>query len=182
PVGGDILAGGQEVGPGVAGHGALGGPHHLELAVVLNFTDQHRLGDVVVRHHRRVAAGEVGDHHADHGVGHRVGVGGAVLLHRIDPHVEADVVGFHGVVGDPILVLDEGLPGFDEGVVGVILDAHEVVPGRVVTDQGSGVDAGEFLLAHGEGDHGNIRGRNALVAQLHVERHVGVAVDGGHHR
>ena len=45
------LESGRIVRPFVADHEARGLPDGLELAVGLDFADQHRLGDVVVRHH-----------------------------------------------------------------------------------------------------------------------------------
>ena len=83
----------QVVRPLVADDEAGGLPHHVELAVVLDLADQHRLGDVVVRHHGREAAGQVRHRDADDRVDHRVRIGGAGLLHRLHPHVEADVRG-----------------------------------------------------------------------------------------
>ena len=47
-----------------------------------------------------------------------------------------------------------------------------------MADQRAGVEAGQFFLANREGDDGNVLGLDALVAELLVERHVGVAVDG----
>ena len=82
---------------------------------------------------------------------------GAGLLHRLDPHVEADHVRFHRVVGDALGVLGEGLPLLDEVVVGRRLDRLEVVPGGEVADQRLGVDAGELFLADREGDDRNVR-------------------------
>ncbi len=51
-----------------------------------------------------------------------------------------------------------------------------------MADQRRGVDAGQFLLAHGERDHRDVGRVHALVGKLFIERHVGVAVDGGDHR
>ena len=45
-----------------------------------------------------------------------------------------------------------------------------------------GVDAAQLLFTHREGHHRDVGRLQALVAQLLVERHVGVAVDGRHHR
>ena len=42
-----------------------------------------------------------------------------------------------------------------------------------------GVDAAQFFLAHRERHHRHVGGLQAGVAQFLVERHVGVAVDGG---
>ena len=54
---------------------------------------------------------------ADDRVDHRVGIGGAGLLDRLHPHVEADVVRFHRVVGGALVVLGEGVPLLDERLV-----------------------------------------------------------------
>ena len=47
-----------------------------------------------------------------------------------------------------------------------------------MADERLGVEARQLLLADREGDDRNVFGRNLLVAELLVERHVGVAVDG----
>ena len=51
-----------------------------------------------------------------------------------------------------------------------------------MADQRLGVDAAQLLLADRERDHRHVRRLQALVAELLVERHVGVAVDGRDHR
>ena len=132
--------------------------------------------------HHRGAAGKVGGGDADHGVGDFVGVGGLGFLHRLGPHVEADIGGFHGVVGYPFAVTDVVVPLLDEAVVLVGVDALEIIPGGQVADQRAGVDTGQFLLADGERHHRDVGGVDALVAQFLVERYVGVTIDGGHHR
>ena len=136
---------------------------------------------MVVRHHGGVAAGQVGYGHTDDGVLDRVNVGGFSLLDRLHPHVEADVVGFHRVVGHGFLVTGVLDPLVDKVVVGVGIHAHEVVPGGQVAHQRRRVDTGQFLLTHGEGNHRDVGRGDALVAQFAVEGHVGVTVDGGHH-
>ena len=75
PVGDQVLRALEEVGPLVAHDQAGGLPHHVELAVGLDLADQHRLGDVVVRHHGGDAAGEVRHLDAVHGDVH---LGGSI--------------------------------------------------------------------------------------------------------
>ena len=108
---------------------------------------------------------------------HLLDVGRAGLLHRLHPQVEADVVRFHRIVGRALRVLDVGLPLLDERLVRRRADALEVVPGRQVADERLGVEARELLFADREGDDRDVLGRDLLVAELLVERHVGVAVD-----
>ena len=132
--------------------------------------------------HHRHAAGQVRHLLAVHRLTHRVDLGGAGLLDRLGPHLEADVGGLHGIVGHPLVVLDESVPFLDELVIGVRLDAHEVVPSGEMADQRAGVEAGQLLLADGEGDHRDLLGLDALVTELLVEGNVGIAVDGGDHR
>src|SRR5262249_41042486 len=60
PVGFDILAARQEIGPGVPRHQSGGFPNHVELTVRLHFADQHRLGDVMVRQNLRLSTRQVG--------------------------------------------------------------------------------------------------------------------------
>ncbi len=62
-----------------------------------------------------------------------------------------------------------------------VIDALEVVPRGEVADQRLGVEAGQLFLADAERDHRDVGRLDALVAEFLVERHVGVAVDGGHH-
>ncbi|VTR67988.1 conserved hypothetical protein [Desulfosarcina cetonica] len=151
------------------------------MAVILDFADQNRFGDVMVGHHGGIAAGQVGNGDADDGVLNGRGIGGAGLFNGLDPHVEADEMGFHGIIGDTFVVLDEGQPTLDEGVVGRRVNAHEVIPGGQMAHQRLGIDAGEFFLTHGEGHDRDRLGGHALVAQFFIERHVGIAVDGGDH-
>ena len=91
-------------------------------------------------------------------------------------------MGLHRVVGDALRVLGVGVPLLDERLVGRRVDRHEVVPRRQVAEQRLGVDAGQLLLADREGDDRNVGRLDALVGQLLVEGHVGVAVDGRDHR
>src|SRR5690554_4299033 len=138
PVADQILGARQEVRPGIPGHGGRGFPDHGELAVVLDLANQHRLGDVVVRHHGGVAAGEVGHARPDDGdfhVSHGVADG---YLHRFNVHVGTDVLGCGRVVGGSGIVALVDHPGVDEVVVGVVIHAHEVVPGSQVANQRSG--------------------------------------------
>ncbi len=122
------------------------------------------------------------------GIAHLADVGATGLLDRLRPHVDADIGGFHRVVryrlvgARQALVLGVGLPLGDELLVDRILHRLEVVPGGQVTDQRFGVDAAQLLFADREGDHRHVGGFQALVGQFLVERHVGVAVDGRHHR
>ena len=75
------------------------------------------------------------------------------------------------------IFLGESLPLLDELLVRRSLDRFEVIPGGQMADQRLGVDAGKLFLADREGDDGDVRGLDSLVAQFLVEGHVGVAVD-----
>jgi hypothetical protein len=97
-------------------------------------------------------------------VTHRVDVGGPGLLDRLRPHVEADVVRFHRVVGDALRILDEDMPLLDEILVLRRIDAHEVVPGGEMADQRLGVDAGELFFFDRKGHHGDVPGIDAWFA------------------
>ena len=101
---------------------------------------------------------------------------------RLHPHVEADVMGFHRIIGRAFVVLDELVPLLDEGLVGGRIDQFEIVPGGEMADERLRVEAGEFLFADREGDDGDVGRLDALVAEFLVEGHVGVAVDRRHHR
>ena len=182
PVADQVLGAFELLRPGIAGHQVLGLPDHVELAVALDLADEHRLGDVVVGQHLGGAAGQVRRFDAGQRVDHLVGIGRLHLLDRLDPHVEADHVRFHRVVGRALRVLGVGLPVLDELLVGRRLDRLEVVPGGEMADQRLGVDAGELFLTDRERDHRNVGRLDALVAELLVEGNVGVAVDGRDHR
>ncbi|MCY1236383.1 hypothetical protein D9M72_490360 [compost metagenome] len=133
---------------------------------------------MVVRHHRRIAAREVRHGDADHRVENGVGISGACLLDGLQPHVEADIMRFHRVVGHALVVLGIGLPGLDELGIGRRVDRLEIVPCRQMPDKRSGIEAGEFLFANREGDDRDILSLHALVRQFLVEGYVGIAVDG----
>ena len=135
-----------------------------------------------LRPHRDLEAGRRLDLLADHRLAHRVDVGRSGLLHRLHPHVEQDIGRFHRVVGDALGVLGVGAPLGDERLVLRRVDRLEVAPGREMPDQRLGVEAGEFLLADRERDDRNVGGFDALIAELLVERHIGVAIDGRDHR
>src|SRR5882757_4869035 len=182
PVADQVLGAVELLRPGVAGHQARGLPDHVELAVALDLADEHRLGDVVVRQHLRGATGQVRRLDAGERVDHLVRIGRLHLLDRFHPHVEADHVRFHRVVGDALRILGVGLPVLDELLVRRGLDRLEIVPGGEMAEQRLGVDAGELFFADRERHHRDVGRLDALVAQFLVERNVGVAVDGGDHR
>src|SRR5882757_5849525 len=57
PVADQVLGAVELFRPCIAGNQTRGLPHHVELAVRLDFADEHRLGDVMVRKHLGGAAG-----------------------------------------------------------------------------------------------------------------------------
>ena len=135
----------------------------------------------MVGQHFGAAAGEVGHFHADQRFFHRIRLSAAGFFHRFHPHIEADISGFHRVVGNGFAVFFEGFPVFDKGFVGRCVDALEIIPRRQMPHQRLGVDAGKLLFAHRKRNHRNLVGRDALVGQFFIERHVGIAIDGRHH-
>src|SRR4030088_2617127 len=181
PVADQVLGAFQLLRPCIAGHQARGLPHHVELAVALDLAKEPRLGDVMVRKHLGGAAGQVFGFDAGQRFDHLVGVDRLGLLDRLDPHVEADDVGFHRIVGHTLRILGVGLPRLDELVVLGRLDRLEVVPGGEMAEQRLSVDAGEFFFTDRERDNRNVSRLDTLVAELLVEGNVGVAVDGGNH-
>src|SRR5580700_8290232 len=86
----------------------------------------------------------------------------------------------HRVVSGPLGVFDERVPLINERRICRRLDAFKVVPGRQMADQRFGVKTRELFLADRERDDWNVLRRNLLVAELFVEGHVGVAVNGGY--
>ncbi len=107
PVGFDALVFRQHVRPGIARHVAIGLPP-VELAVGLDFADQHRLGQVMVRQDLGRAAREVRHLEADDRLEDGVGIGGAAastaFTHRLKPMVGR----FHRVVGRALVVVGVG--------------------------------------------------------------------------
>jgi len=63
-----------------------------------------------------------------------------------------------------------------------VLHRHEVVPRGQVAEQRLGVDAAQFLFPDRERHHWHVGRFQPGVAQFLVERHIGIAVDGGDHR
>jgi hypothetical protein len=80
---------------------ALGLVDDVELAVGLHLADHHRLVQVVVAlvHRQREAARRL-EGLAVHRRADLVDLDGLGLLDRLLPHVDADVGGFHRIVGD----------------------------------------------------------------------------------
>ena len=64
---------------------------------------------------------------------------------------------------------------------GVLIE-FEVVPRGEMADQRLGVEPGEFLFADRKRHHWDVGRLDALIAEFLVERNIGVAIDGGHHR
>src|SRR6267142_6549525 len=180
----------DERAPGLGLDRPLGLPHDVELAVALHLADEHRLVEVVVLLVH--LGGDARGRHeglARHRRGHLVDVEALRLLDRLLPHVHADVGGFHRGVGQrlvlvpgDVLRLGIGGPLLGDLVIGRALDRHEVVPRREVTDERIGVDAAQLFFTDRDRHHRHIGGLQALIAELLVERHVGVAVDGRDHR
>src|SRR5690606_3751844 len=117
PVGHDVLRARQVVRPRVADDGARRLPYDLELTVLLDLADEDGFRDVVIRHHRRDAAGEIRHGHADDRLLHRGGIRRPGLLDGFDPHVESDVVRLHRIVRHALAIADERVPLLDELVV-----------------------------------------------------------------
>ena len=139
------------------------------------------LGDVMVRHHRRDAARQIGDRDADHRGDHLVGLEALSLLDCLHPHVEPDVMRLHRIVGGAVRLLGELMPLGDEVLVRRRIDRLKVVPRRQVADQRLGVEASELFFADRERHDRDIGRLDPLVAELLIKRHVGVAVDRRHH-
>src|SRR6185436_148686 len=84
---------------------------------------------------------------------------------------------FHRIIGNPLRILDEGVPTLDELVVDGRLDRHEVIPCREMSDERAGIEPGKLLLPHREGHHRNVGSLDALITKLLIERHVRITVD-----
>src|SRR5688572_24638966 len=134
----------------------LGLPHHVELAVGFYFADVYRLMQVVILLvHLGDEARRRLEGLAAHGDAHLVDLEALRLLYRLLPHVDADVGGFHRVVGErlvlvagDVLRLRIGRPLLDEAVVLGVLHRHEVIPCREMADEGLGIDPTQFFFTH----------------------------------
>src|SRR5688572_13898396 len=95
-----LVVAGDERAPGLRLDRTLGLPDHVELAVGLDFTDEHRLVQMVVLrvHHRGDARGRL-ERLAAHCDADLRDVERLRLLDRLLPHVDADVGSFHRIVG-----------------------------------------------------------------------------------
>src|SRR6266850_876969 len=184
-----LLVPGDEGAPRLCADRGARLPHHVELPVRLHLADVDRLPEVVVRLvHLQREPRRRGEGLSGHCLAHVVDLRAAGFLHGLRPHVHADVGRLHRIVGDArvaageLVLLHVRLPHLDERGVVLVLERHEVVPGGEMANQRLGVDAAQLLFAHGERDYRDVRRLQALVSQLLVEGHVGVAVDGGDHR
>ncbi len=152
----------QEVGPCVTSH--FGGlADDVELAVRLNFTDQNRFGQVVVRQHDSGSACEVRELLARKRVDDGVNIGGARFGDSVYPHVKADIVRFHRVVRHARIVTDKAVPCINESSVFSGIRGHEVVPSRQVTDE----EVQQLLT---DGKVGSLEGQGLDRAALAVPR------------
>ena len=84
-----------------------------------------------------------------HRLTHGIDIGGSSLLHRLYPHIEADVVCFHRIVGYPLLVANEFVPLLDESFIFWSIHRHEVVPRSQVSNQRFGIKTCKFFLTAG---------------------------------
>ncbi len=181
PIGGLALVGLDIGTPGLRlERGAL--IDDAELSVALDLADHDRLRHMVVWQHGHFEARRRLELLADHRLAHRVHVGRAGLLDRLGPHVEEDIGRFHRIIGDVVRLLRIGAPFRDERLVFRRIDRLEVAPRRQMTDERLGVDARQLLLADRERDHRDVGRLHALIAELLIERNVGVAVDRRNHR
>ena len=135
---------------------------------------------MVVWQHHGGAAGQVREFLPVHLGAHGINLGGACLGGGVHPHVKADIVGFHRVVGDTLFA-HGGFPCFHKLRVHIRVGGLEVVPCREVAHEVGGVQTGQLFFTHGEGHNRNVIRRDASRRQLFVKPNVGVAVDGGDH-
>ena len=78
----------------------MGLPHHVELTVILNLANHHRLVQVVVGLvHGQGVTRRRGKGLTGHGFADFVDVRGFGFFSGLRPHVDAHVSGFHRVVG-----------------------------------------------------------------------------------
>lgn len=106
PVGGQVLATRQIVGPRIAFDQSLGFPDYIELPVVLDFANENRLRKMMVIVHDRGSSGQIRPGDSKHGLFDLVDIGGGGFFDGSDPHIETDIMGFHRVVGRAFWVFD----------------------------------------------------------------------------
>ena len=102
---------------------SVGLPNGVELAVSLDFADQHRLGQVMVRQGPWQCRPSGSALQADNRGQHGVSIGRAGLFDSLDPELEAQIGRFHRVVGGALVVLDELVPALmNSALAGVSTD------------------------------------------------------------
>ena len=134
----------------------------------------------MVRQHLGNTAGQVREGQAIHVLADCVDFGRASLGGGLDPHVEADIVCFHRVIGHA-LASHFLLPRLDERIIRFAFRGLEIVPGCQVTDKVRGVQTGELFLTDRKSHDRNVVSRYTGGRKLLVEANVGVTVDGRDH-
>mmetsp|Transcript_27187 Transcript_27187/g.49637 ORF Transcript_27187/g.49637 Transcript_27187/m.49637 type:complete len:545 (+) Transcript_27187:1301-2935(+) len=169
----------QEVCPRIARHlSGLG--DDVKLTVFLNFANQNWLRQVMVWQHHGGTTGQVREFLTVHLGPHRIHLGGASFGGGVQPHVKADEMCFHWIVGHT-RVTHGGFPCFHKFRVHVGIRRLEVVPCREVTHEVGSVQPSQLFFANRERHNRNVVRRNASRRQFFVEADVRVTVDGGDH-
>ena len=106
----------------------------IELTIRLNLTDKNWLCQVMIWQHLGKTAGQVREGQAIHVLADRVDIGCAGLCGSLDPHVEANIMCFHWVIGYA-LASHFLFPGLDESIIGFALRGLKVIPRCQVTDK-----------------------------------------------
>mmetsp|Transcript_29484 Transcript_29484/g.77307 ORF Transcript_29484/g.77307 Transcript_29484/m.77307 type:complete len:357 (+) Transcript_29484:448-1518(+) len=135
----------------------------------------------MVHVHDRCTTSQVRELLAVHRCANRINFGRTRSRCRVHPHVKADIVCFHWVVGYACIVTDELVPCFDERGVLFGLCGHEVVPSSEVTHKVGCIETRKLFFTNREGNHWNILCGYALSRELFVEADVCVTVDGRNH-
>ena len=101
----------------------------------------------------------------------------ASLLYGLLPNINADVAGFHRVIGDAIIAILL-LEGFDKLLIRRRINGHEVVPCRIMSLEEVHTNGFNFFFSNTD-RHGRILvWSNASPLQLLEESHVTVTVEG----
>ena len=131
---------------------------------------------MVVRQHDGRTSGQVRELLPVHRGPHRIDVGGAGGFNRVHPHVEANIMRFHRVVGHTIFahaLFPRGNPlGIGLGIGGL-----EIVPGSQVSDEVRRVETGKLFFPDREGHDRNVIRRDTGRRQFLVEADIRVTVD-----
>ena len=135
---------------------------------------------MVVWQHDSRSARQVREFLTVHCRANRIHVSRTGFGHRVHPHVEADVVSFHWVIGHALFTR-KGFPSFDKAFVGFAFSRLEIVPGCQMANKVRCVEARKLFFTNRESNNRNVVCRNTSSRQFFVKADVRITVDRGNH-